>query len=99
MMEVACFWRLQPGARLPYDTQVSLRLIDANGTQVAQSDQMLAQPLGLPNVPFEKPITSFYFVAIPDDLSAGAYTLRAIPYTPGEQIAPLVTTPVKILPR
>jgi hypothetical protein len=99
MMEVACFWQLQPGARLPYDTHVSLRLIDANGTQVAQSDQMLAQPLGLPNVPFEKPITSFYFVAIPGDLSAGAYTLRAIPYTPGEQIAPLVTTPVEVLPR
>jgi len=94
-MEVACFWRLAPGAGLPWDTQVSLRLIDAAGAQVLQSDQMLA-PYGLPYLAFDKPITAFYVLGSTDALAPGDYTLAAIPYTPEGQIAPQVITPIRI---
>ncbi len=94
-MEVACFWRLAPGADLPWDTQVSLRLIDAAGAQVLQSDQMLA-PYGLPYLAFDKPITAFYVLGSTDALASGDYTLAAIPYTPEGQIAPQVMTPIRI---
>ncbi|MCL4505892.1 MAG: glycosyltransferase family 39 protein, partial [Chloroflexi bacterium] len=98
LMEVACFWRVQADSHLLYDMKVSLRLSGPDGGQVAQSDQMLAPAKGIPYVPFGKPLTSFYFVPIPARLPAGAYTLRAIPYTPDSQIAPQVVTPVTILP-
>ncbi len=98
LMEVACFWRVQPDSHLPYDMKVSLRLAEQGGAQAAQSDQMLAPARGIPFVPFNKPLAGFYFMPIPGKLSAGTYTLRAIPYTPDGQIAPTVVTPVTILP-
>jgi hypothetical protein len=97
-MEVACFWQLDRDAKLPYDTQVSLRLYDSQKQLIAQSDQMLAPQKGIPYVPFEKPITSFYFIPFPVSTNAGEYHLLAIPYIPTEQISPQVNTPVIILP-
>ncbi|MCL5994707.1 MAG: glycosyltransferase family 39 protein [Chloroflexi bacterium] len=98
MMELACFWQLKPGTTLPYDTQVSLRFTGQDSQQITQSDQMLAPVRGLPYLPFDKPITSFYFIPIPTDLAPGVYSVRAIPYTPAEQLSPQVVTQVKILP-
>lgn len=99
MMEVACFWQLEQGAALPYDTQVSLRLYDSQDRLITQSDQMLAPQKGIPYVPFEKPITSFYFIPLPESISAGVYRLQAIPYTSIEQISPQVDISVTVLPR
>ena len=78
---------------------MSLRLTDASGKQVTQSDQTLAPARGLPYIPFEKPITSVYFIPIPVQMAPGEYTLRAVPYLPGEEISPQVTTPVRVLAR
>jgi hypothetical protein len=97
-MEVACFWQLTPGADAPWDTQVSLRLFDATGAQVLQSDQMLAAN-GLPYLAFHKPITAFYVIHSIEALAPGDYTLVAIPYTSDGQVAPQVTTPVRIAAR
>ncbi len=94
-MEVACFWQLVPGADVPWDTQVSLRLFDATGAQVLQSDQMLAAH-GLPYLAFNKPITAFYVLHATDALAPGDYTLTALPYTPDGQLAPQVTTPFHV---
>jgi hypothetical protein len=97
-MEVQCFWQVKPFVPLSVYTKVSLRLFDKNGMQVLQSDQPIA-PNGMPYVPFEKPILGLYFIELPKDLPADDYTLRVIPYTETEEIAPQVVTPVRILPR
>jgi hypothetical protein len=99
LVEVFCFWRLKPGAALPADTKVSLRLFDARGEQVAQTDTILAPPLGLPYYPFYKPITSVYHIALARPLKEGRYELQALPYTSVEQVSPIVTTEINILPR
>lgn len=97
LMEVACFWQLEQGSILPWDVQVSLRLSDDKGVQVTQSDQLLAQPSGMPSMPFSRPLTSFYFVPLPTGFTAGNYTLRAIPYLPDGEVSPQVTTQVQVL--
>ncbi len=94
-LEVHCFWQIKPFVPLSVYTQVSLRLTDANGRQVLQSDQPIA-PRGLPYVPFERPILGLYFIALPQALAAGDYTLRAIPYDDAGEIAPQIVTPVRI---
>jgi hypothetical protein len=94
-MEVACFWQLVPGADLPPDTQVSLRLFDADGRQRLQADTVIA-PFGLPYLAFDKPITSFYVLQLPSDVGPGAYSLRAIPYTASGEVAPRVVTAIRI---
>lgn len=98
LMEVQCFWQIKPFLPLSVYTKVSLRLIDASGKQVQQSDQAIA-PRGLPYVPFEKPIMGLYFIELPAHLSAGDYTLRAIPYDDAGEIAPQVVTPIHIAPK
>ena len=95
-MEVTCFWRLEPSSNVPWDTKVSLRLIDAAGAQVLQSDQLVA-PHGLPVFAFDKPITAFYVIEMPATLAPGDYTLVSIPYTGEGQVAPQVSTPIHIL--
>ncbi len=94
-LEVHCFWQIKPFVPLSVYTQVSLRLTDANGRQVLQSDQPIA-PRGLPYVPFEQPILGLYFIALPQELPAGDYTLRAIPYDDAGEIAPQIVTPVRV---
>lgn len=95
LLEVQCFWQVKPFVPLSVYTKVSLRLLDANGNQVLQSDQAIA-PRGLPYVPFEKPIMGLYFIELPKDLPAGDYTLRAIPYDDNGEIAPQIATPIRI---
>jgi 4-amino-4-deoxy-L-arabinose transferase-like glycosyltransferase len=95
-MEVFCFWRLLPGMSVPSDTQVSLRLIDSTGRQIAQSDQPLTD-FGVPYLRYEKPLTAVYRFPLPGKLRSGGYTLQVIPYTPSEQISPQVVMPVTIL--
>lgn len=92
-IEVLCFWKLSAAARLPYNTMVSLRLIDEQGRQVAQSDQQLAAT-GLPIYRYEKPIVTVYTIPLPDVL-ANTITLRAIPYLPNEEIAPQIELDVE----
>lgn len=95
LLEVQCFWQIKPYQLLPVYTKVSLRLMDASGKQVLQSDQAIA-PRGLPFVPYEKPIMGLYFIELPADLPAGDYTLRAIPYSDEGEIAPQIVTPIRI---
>lgn len=102
-MEVACFWTLARFSGLPLDTRVSLRLVNSAGAWVAQSDQYLAAPYGLPNATVDKSLAAFYVMEIPPDLPAGPYTLQAVPYIrtgPEEtlEIAPRVYTPARIAP-
>jgi uncharacterized membrane protein len=97
LMEVACFWQLDEGRILPWDLQVSLRLSNDKGVQVTQSDQLLAQPSGMPSMPFTRPLTSFYFIPLPTGFPAGNYTLHVIPYLPDGEVSPQVTTPVQVL--
>ncbi len=102
-LEVACFWTLARFSGLPLDTRVSLRLVNSAGAWVAQSDQYLAAPYGLPNATVDKSLAAFYVMEIPPDLPAGPYTLQAVPYTragPEEtlEIAPRVYTPARIAP-
>jgi 4-amino-4-deoxy-L-arabinose transferase-like glycosyltransferase len=95
LMEVQCFWQIKPFVPLSVYTKVSLRLTDASGKQVLQSDQAIA-PRGLPYVPFEKPVMGLYFIELPRDLPAGDYTLRAIPYDDAGEIAPQIVSPIRI---
>lgn len=100
-MEVACFWTLTRFSGLPLDTRVSLRLVNADGVWVAQSDQYLAAPYGLPNVTLDKSLAAFYVMEIPPDLPAGQYQFHAVPYIrvgPEEtlEIAPRIYVPVDI---
>jgi hypothetical protein len=96
-LEVVCFWRVAPGSALPSDAQVSLRLLDGAGAQVAQADTVLAAN-GLPHIPYDRPIASFYTFPLPAAVPAGAYQLRVIPYTSVEQVSPQVVVPVQVLP-
>jgi hypothetical protein len=94
-MEVACFWQLAPGADVPPDTKVSLRLFDASGEQRLQADTVIA-PFGLPYLAYDKPIASFYALQLPADAAPGEYTLRAFPYTESGEVAPRVATAIRI---
>ena len=101
-MEVACFWTLARFSGLPLDTRVSLRLVNAAGAWIAQSDQYLAAPYGLPNATLGKSLAAFYVMEIPPDLLAGEYELHAVPYIrtgPQEtvEISPRVFTPVRVI--
>ena len=98
LMEVMCVWQVKPFVEFLYDTKVSLRLSDAGGRERAHQDQLLAQPKGMPFIPFEKPITSFYFIEIPTDLQNGEYTLTSVPYDAAGEIAPRIVTPITITP-
>ncbi|MDW8352334.1 MAG: glycosyltransferase family 39 protein [Anaerolineae bacterium] len=97
-LEVQCFWQTLPFAPLSVYTKVSLRLTDAQGNQVVQSDQPIAFR-GFPYVPYEKPIWGVHFIPLPPDLRAADYTLRVIPYTEVGEIAPQVSLPIQVLPR
>ncbi len=96
LLEVWCFWQIQPFVMLPGETQVSLRLLDATGAQVVQSDQAIA-PRGLPGVFYEKPIWGVYFFPLPAELPAGEYVLQVIPYNARQgEIAPQIRMRVMI---
>ncbi len=97
-MEVQCFWQTNPFVPLSVYTKVSLRLADARGEQVLQSDQPIAMN-GFPYVPFEKPIWGSYLLPLPADLQVGEYALRVIPYTETGEIAPQVSLPIHVSPR
>lgn len=97
-MEVQCFWQTQPFVPLSVYTKVSLRLADAQGAQVLQSDQPIAFN-GFPYVPYEKPIWGVYLMPLPSELRAGRYTLRVIPYTEAGEISPQVSLPIQVWPR
>ncbi|GIV85896.1 MAG: membrane protein [Candidatus Roseilinea sp.] len=97
-MEVQCFWQTQPFVPLSVYTKVSLRLADARGEQVLQSDQPIAFN-GFPYTPFEKPIWGVYLIPLPPDLQSGDYTLRVIPYTETGEISPQVSLPIRVLSR
>ncbi|MFN3704931.1 MAG: glycosyltransferase family 39 protein [Thermoflexales bacterium] len=97
-MEVQCFWQTRPFVPLSVYTKVSLRLADAQGAQVLQSDQPIAFK-GFPYTPFEKPIWGVYLIPLPPDLSAGAYVLRVIPYTETGEISPQVSLPIRVSSR
>jgi Dolichyl-phosphate-mannose-protein mannosyltransferase len=97
LMEVACFWRKAQSAQAPLDTKVSLRLNDAAGARIVQADEMLAN-FGLPYYAFDKPITTFHYIQLPDDAKAGRYTLEMILYTPDGEISPKVSALVMIAP-
>ncbi len=101
-LEVACFWTLARFSGLPLDTRVSLRLVAGGGAWVAQSDQYLAAPYGLPNVTLDKSLTAFYVMEIPPDLPVGQYELQAVPYLRLSddrtlEIAPRVHTPAPVI--
>lgn len=100
-LEVACFWTLARRSSLPLDTRVSLRLVNASGAWLAQSDQYLAAPYGLPNVTIDKSLAAFYVMEIPRDLPPGLYELHAVPYIRSGpdttiEIAPRVFTPAQV---
>ncbi len=97
-MELLCFWGVDAAAHLPHDTQVSLRLFDSNGAQVAQSDQMLSSE-GLPSIRFDRTVTAVYFLEIPDTLQAGDFEVLAIPYVPGRELSPRIRAPLRIVAR
>lgn len=97
-MEVWCFWQIKPFRPLDVNTQVSLRVFDAEGSLRAQQDQAIA-PRGLPYFPYEKPIFAPYFLMLPADLLPGAYTLHLVPYTAAGEIAPQVMLTFTVLPR
>jgi hypothetical protein len=96
-LEIFCFWQIEPKNNLPYDTQVSLRLLGPNGQILTQSDQQLA-PDGLPTTRFDKELTAIYFVPLPSSVAAGSYSLQAIPYTPEGEVSPRATTKVDVEP-
>jgi hypothetical protein len=96
-LEMFCFWQIEPKNSLPYDTQVSLRLLGPNGQILTQSDQQLA-PDGLPTTRFDKELTAIYFVPLPSSVAAGSYSLQAIPYTPEGEVSPRATTKVDVEP-
>lgn len=96
LIEIACFWRRDVDAALPYDLQVSIRLIDAQGVTRAQNDGQLAAD-GLPGVRFDGVITTLHYIPLPADLPAGDYSLLAVPYIRDvTQVSPLVRTPLRI---
>jgi hypothetical protein len=95
LLEASCLWRIQPHHAPGWDTQVSLRLFDAEGRQVLQSDQRIARS-GLPTVRFDGALFGNYFVPLPADLPAGRYELRLFPYGGDGEYAPLVRTVVEI---
>lgn len=97
-MELVCFWGVDASARLPHDTQVSLRLFNSGGAQVAQSDQMLSSE-GLPSIRFDRDISAVYFLEIPGSLAAGDYEVLAIPYVPGRELSPRIRAPLRIVAR
>jgi hypothetical protein len=97
MLEAACLWRSQPHVELAWNTQVSLRLLDASGRQVLQSDQMIARS-GFPTVRFDGAMLGNYFIPLPADLPAGNYQLQAFAYGNEGEYSPRVTLPVVIDP-
>jgi 4-amino-4-deoxy-L-arabinose transferase-like glycosyltransferase len=97
-LEVQCFWQVKPFVQLSGFTKVSLRLFDALGKQVLQSDQPIA-PNGMPYFPYEKPILGLYLIELPKDIAPGAYLLRAIPYAEQGELSPQVVTQIQILPK
>ncbi len=102
-LEVACFWTLARFSGLPLDTRVSLRLVERGGAWIAQSDQYLAAPYGLPNVTIGPSLAAFYVMQLPPDLPAGQYELHAVPYIRLSddrtlEIVPRVHTPVSVAP-
>ena len=97
LMEIFCFWQVEPVNSLPYDTQISLRLLTQAGQPIAQSDQQLA-PFGLPATRFDKTITTVYFVPLPQAIQTGQYVLQAIPFTPEGEVSPRASTRVDVLP-
>lgn len=97
LMEVTCFWHMAQTSQAPLDTKVSLRLNDAAGTRIVQADEMLAN-FGLPYYAFDKPITTFHYIQLPNGIQAGRYTLEMILYTPDGEISPKVSTLVTIAP-
>ena len=94
-LEVACLWQTQPFVPLPWDTRVSLRLFNANGQQVTQSDPLLLRS-GFPLIHLEQPMLGTYFVDVPADLAPGPYTLRAFAYSQAGEYSPRVSTQVVI---
>jgi len=97
-LELDCFWQVKPFVQLSPFTKVSLRLLDASGRGIVQSDQPLA-PNGMPYFPFEKPILGLYLIELPPDIAPGDYSLRAIPYAEQGELSPQVVTPIHILPK
>jgi len=93
-VEVACFWRVAPGAALPGELNVSLRLQDAAQRTLAQLDQPLA-PFGMPGIAFEKTIFTSYVVPWPDDANAAPSALEIVVYTPAGEITPRIVTHIE----
>jgi mannosyltransferase len=96
--EALCLWQINPDAPPPYDTQVSLRLIDRVGATRVQSDGQLARE-GLPVLRFDKPVLTVHHIQLPEDLPPGDYMFVAVPYVRDVgEITPQVRTPVRIAP-
>jgi hypothetical protein len=93
LLEINCFWRIQPGQRMPPELQVSVRLIDSTGARRWQSDERLSY-FGMPYFDFDKTLMTSYFLRLPADLTTGDYQIEILPYVPGQgEITPrLVTT-------
>jgi hypothetical protein len=94
LLEVACLWRVAAQSSAPWNTQVSLRLFDAHGKQVLQSDQMIARS-GLPTVRFDGTIFASYFLPLPESLAPGRYSLRVFPYGADAEYSPAVNADIE----
>ena len=90
-VEVGCFWRVAPGAAMPGDLNVSLRLQDAAGRTLVQLDQPLA-PFGMPGIAYDKTIFVSYALPWPDDAAAVPSTLEIVTYTSSGEITPRIVT-------
>lgn len=97
MLEVTCLWQTSPFAPLEWDTKVSLRLFDAQGAQVVQSDQMIARS-GFPTTRYEGEVVGNYFIQLPEHLTAGPYILRAFAYGSDGEYAPRISAGVTLSP-
>lgn len=97
LLELSCLWRVSPNVRLAWDTQVSLRLSDANGQQVLQSDVMMLRS-GLPTVRFDGVMLGNYFVPLPTELPPGRYQMRLFAYGKDGEYSPGITVPVTLDP-
>jgi hypothetical protein len=95
LLEVACLWRVAAQSSAPWNTQVSLRLFDAQGKQVLQSDQLIARS-GLPTVRFDGTIFASYFLPLPESLAPGRYVLRMFPYSADGEYSPAVSAHIEL---
>jgi hypothetical protein len=94
-LEIVCFWRSRPYVKLPWDTRVRLRILDASGRERLAAGPLIARS-GFPWFHFEQEFAGVYLIDLLAEMAPGSYSVEAQPSVDGALVAPRVRAPIVI---